>query len=125
MEALCQLSYSPVRDEHVTKRAPSFTRPWRLQGVAGGTAPTMNVEHQHQQHPEATTTHDAGVIIRFVLIAVVVIALVLVALDNTDDVRVGYVFGDANAPIWIVLVLAAIGGIIIGALLRFRRRHSD
>ena len=85
----------------------------------------MNVEHQHQQHPEATTTHDAGVIIRFVLIAVVVIALVLVALDNTDDVRVGYVFGDANAPIWIVLVLAAIGGIIIGALLRVRRRHSD
>jgi uncharacterized integral membrane protein len=32
--------------------------------------------------------------------------------------------GTADAPIWIVLVLAAIGGVIIGSLLRFRRRHN-
>ena len=78
-----------------------------------------------EQQVHTTKSHDAGVIARFVLIALVVVAIVLVALDNTDDVRVGYVFGDADAPIWIVLVLAAIGGLIIGSLLRFRRRHSD
>ena len=78
-----------------------------------------------EQHKEATTSHDAGVIVRVVVIAAVVLALVLVALDNTDDVRVGYVFGDAEAPIWIVLVLAAIAGFIIGTLLRFRSRHRS
>ena len=76
-------------------------------------------------HRQATKSHDAGVIIRFVLIALIVVAIVLVALDNTDDVRVGYVFGDANGPIWIVLVLAVIAGILIGSLLRFRHRHHD
>ena len=78
-----------------------------------------------EQQQRATKSHDAGVIVRFVLIAVVVLAIVLVALDNTDDVRIGYVFGDANAPVWIVLVLAAIAGLVVGTLLRFRRRHSS
>ena len=94
----------------------------RLRNVLVGHVPTVS-DDPHQQ--ATTKSHDAGVIIRFVLIAVVVVALVLVALDNTDDVRVGYVFGDANGPIWIVLVLAAIAGILIGSLLRFRHRHHD
>ena len=84
-----------------------------------GYPPAMNDE----QHLDTSKSHDAGVIVRFVVVAAVIVALVLVALDNTDDVRVGYVFGDANAPIWIVLVLAAVGGVIIGSLLRFRSRH--
>jgi len=64
----------------------------------------------------------AGQTVRLVVIALIVIALVAVALDNRDDVRVGYVFGDASAPIWIVLVAAGIGGLIIGWLLRHRSR---
>jgi uncharacterized integral membrane protein len=39
------------------------------------------------------------------LVAAIVAVLVLVAVDNREDVRVGYVLGDTEAPIWIVLVL--------------------
>ncbi|HEY4331831.1 MAG TPA: LapA family protein [Ilumatobacteraceae bacterium] len=66
---------------------------------------------------------NGGHIFRFVIIAVVVAALVIVAMDNRRDVRIGYAFGDANAPVWIVLVAAALGGIVIGWLVRHRPHH--
>lgn len=81
-------------------------------------------DRHHDQVDGATRRHDAGVIARFVVIAALLVGLVLLALDNRDDVRIGYVFGDANAPIWIVLVAAAIAGMIIGWLLR-HRSHRD
>jgi len=74
------------------------------------------------RHVEA---RDVGHVIRLIIILAVLAALVAVALDNTDDVRVGWVVGDSNGPLWIVLIAAAIGGIIIGWLLRHRpRRHT-
>jgi uncharacterized integral membrane protein len=70
--------------------------------------------------------HDSRVrtaqTVRLVVIVLIVAALVAVALDNRDDVRVGYVFGDAEGPIWIVLVAAGIAGIVIGWLIRHRSR---
>jgi uncharacterized integral membrane protein len=64
----------------------------------------------------------AGQTVRLVVIVLIVAALVAVAIDNRDDVRIGYVFGDASAPVWIVLVAAGIGGVIIGWLMRHRSR---
>jgi uncharacterized integral membrane protein len=61
--------------------------------------------------------------VRWVLIAAIVVALVLVAMDNRDDVRVGYAVGDTNAPIWIVIIAAAVAGVFIGWLIRHRPRH--
>ena len=73
----------------------------------------------------AVHRRDIGRIVRLVLAIALVVALVAVALDNTDDVRVGYALGDANAPIWMVLAIAAVAGVVISSLLRFRaRRHS-
>jgi uncharacterized integral membrane protein len=72
----------------------------------------------------SSTTVDLGRIVRLTLVAAIIAALVLVAFDNRDDVRVGYVFGDTEAPIWIVLVLAAVGGLMIGWLFTHRpHRH--
>lgn len=71
----------------------------------------------------SSTTVDLGRMIRFGLIAAIIAALVLVAVDNRDDVRLGYVFGDTEAPIWIVLALAAVGGVVIGWLIRHRPHH--
>jgi len=34
------------------------------------------------------------------------------------------VFGDASAPIWIVLVAAALAGVVIGWLIRHRPRRD-
>jgi len=56
-----------------------------------------------------TTTPRKRVSAVTVIVALLIVALVLVALDNTDDVRVGYVFGDARGPVWIVLLAAAVG----------------
>ena len=55
--------------------------------------------------------------------SVVVVALVLVAMDNRDDVRVGYAVGDAKGPIWIVMLAAAAAGVVIGWLVRHRPRN--
>jgi len=82
--------------------------------VAAGTSKWMSDEHR------SSTTVDLGRVVRFALVAVLLAGFVLVAVDNRDDVRVGYLVGDTTAPIWIVLVLAAIGGVMIGWLIRHR-----
>jgi uncharacterized integral membrane protein len=71
----------------------------------------------------SSTTVDLGRMMRLVLVSLIVAALVLVAVDNRDDVRVGYVVGDTEAPIWIVLALAAVGGVMIGWLIKHRPHH--
>ncbi len=75
------------------------------------------------EHSGAVHRHDATQLIRWLLIAAIVVGLVLVAMDNRDDVRVGYAVGDAEAPIWIVIIAAAVAGVFIGWLVRHRPRH--
>jgi uncharacterized integral membrane protein len=76
------------------------------------------------EYSGAVHRRDAARLIRFLLVALIVVAIVLVAMDNRDDVRLGYVFGDAQAPIWIVIVAAAIAGAIIGWLIKHRPRRN-
>ena len=75
------------------------------------------------EHAGAVHRHDAAMIIRWLFIAAIVVALVLVAMDNRDDVRVGYAVGDASAPIWTVIVISAVAGMVIGWLIRHRPRR--
>jgi uncharacterized integral membrane protein len=78
----------------------------------------MSDDHQ------SPTTVDLGRVVRLALVAAIVAVLVLVAVDNREDVRVGYVVGDTEAPLWIVLVLAAVAGVLIGWLIKHRpHRH--
>ena len=51
-----------------------------------------------------TNTHLARIVVAAVLIAVIA----AVAIDNIDDTRIGFVFGDVSAPLFVVLILAAI-----------------
>lgn len=64
-----------------------------------------------------------GRLIRLLVAAALVAAVVIVAFDNTDDVRLGYAVGDANGPIWIVVVAAALAGAVISWLVRHRSRN--
>jgi len=84
----------------------------------------MSNVDQVDQYTAAVHRRDVGRIVRLVLVLAIVLALVLVAMDNRDDVRLGYVFGDASAPVWIVLVASAIAGVFIGWLLRHRPRRE-
>ena len=72
------------------------------------------------EHAGAVHRHDAAQLIRWIFIAAIVAALIVVGMDNRDNVRVGYGIGDAEAPIWIVVIAAAVGGMIIGWLVRHR-----
>ncbi|HEY7627706.1 MAG TPA: lipopolysaccharide assembly protein LapA domain-containing protein [Ilumatobacteraceae bacterium] len=62
-------------------------------------------------------------LLRWLFIAAAIAAIVIVAMDNREDVRLGYAFGDAQAPTWIVIVVAAVVGAIIGWLVRLGARH--
>lgn len=69
-------------------------------------------------------SRDAALIVRLVLIVVLIVALLAVALDNRDDVTFGYVFGDTSAPVWVLVVVSAIGGAIVGWLVKHRPRRN-
>jgi uncharacterized integral membrane protein len=70
------------------------------------------------------TVHNTARLIRFVVAAAIVAALVLLGVDNRGDVRIGYVLGDTQAPVWTVLIAAAIGGLIVGWLVKHRPRYD-
>jgi uncharacterized integral membrane protein len=75
------------------------------------------------EHAGAVHRHDFAQLLRWLFIAAIVVALVVVAMDNRTDVRVGYAVGEAKAPIWIMMIAAAVAGIIIGWLVRHRPRN--
>lgn len=57
-------------------------------------------------------------IVLWVAIAAVVVALALV---NTQDVTVDWLFGDVDTFLWVVIVGSAAVGAILGYLARWRR----
>ena len=84
----------------------------------------MNQQRVVEDRSFDDKARDVGRGLRLVVAAALVAAIVIVALDNRDDVRLGYVLGDAEAPVWIVLVAAGIAGVLIGWLLKHRsHRH--
>jgi uncharacterized integral membrane protein len=73
----------------------------------------------------AQRTRDRSGAVRWIIAALIVVAIVAVALDNRDEISVGYVFGDASAPVWFILVVAGVAGIVIGWLIEHRPRRHD
>ena len=71
----------------------------------------------------AVHRRDLGRIIRFVVVVALIVILVAVAFDNRSDVRVGYLIDEAMAPGWLVIILSAVGGLMIGWLMRLRARN--
>lgn len=75
-------------------------------------------------HGDVVQRRNVAHLIRWLLIAAIVVVLVVIAMDNRNNVRVGYAYGDAEAPIWIVIVAAAAAGVVIGWLVRHRPRRG-
>ena len=57
-------------------------------------------------------------ILLWVVIAAVVVAL---ALANTQDVTVDWLFGDLGTSLWVVIVASAGVGVVLGYLARWAR----
>jgi uncharacterized integral membrane protein len=77
-------------------------------------------------HPATSTSHRAGSTARVVLALVLLAAVVAFAVDNRDEVRVGWVVGDGEAPLVLVLLATAFVGAVMGWLLSHRpARHHE
>lgn len=72
---------------------------------------------------ESTREIDKGRIARLLALAALVIVLVAFALDNTQSVRVGFLFFERNPPLIWILVITAATGAAIDRLVRWRRRR--
>ncbi len=64
------------------------------------------------QDREAPAEHR-HLVMRVVVFAVVAAVAAAFVLDNTDDINIGYVFGDKAIP----LILVLVGAMIVGAVL--------
>jgi uncharacterized integral membrane protein len=62
-----------------------------------------------------------------VIAAIVAVALIVFVSQNTDDTKVTWLFFDGTAPLWIVIIVAAVAGAvlaeILGVVWRRRRRR--
>jgi uncharacterized integral membrane protein len=83
----------------------------------------MNDRDDIDHHAGAVHRRDAAQVVRLVLVAAIIVGLIVVGMDNRDDVRLGYAVGDAQAPIWVVIVVAAVAGMVIAWLIRHRPRN--
>jgi uncharacterized integral membrane protein len=79
------------------------------------------------EHQDSVERRSPALTARLVFGGVLLAAVVAVCVDNRRKTRIGYVFGDVEAPLILVLVSAAVLGAIIGWLFlhRPRRDRSD
>ena len=73
-------------------------------------------EHHDEHHPVGSVGSMFRLLLGFLLVA----AIVAFAVDNRDQTRVGWVFGDTEAPLSVVLGATAVAGAIVGWLLLHR-----
>jgi uncharacterized integral membrane protein len=63
--------------------------------------------------------------IRLGIAAVVGILVLVFVLENRTRVRMHYLGADFSAPLWLMLLVVAAVGVLIGFLLSWRRRHHE
>jgi uncharacterized integral membrane protein len=64
----------------------------------------------------------AGQTVRVVIWLVVLAVLVVFAALNTDKVNVDWAFDTTDTPLWVVIAVSAVAGVVIGYVGRPRRR---
>ena len=69
-------------------------------------------------------SRDIGALIRLTLAGVLVLLLAAFAIDNRTSVRVGWVFGEVRAPLFLILLVTAVVGALIGWLLMYRAKRA-
>ncbi len=69
-------------------------------------------------HERSIRARQTVRIVLWVVIAALVVAL---ALSNTQDVTVDWLFGNLETSLWVVIVAATVLGTLLGYLARWRR----
>lgn len=107
------------------------------EGTSTYTAAPTRIEDERYSMP---TDHDLGIterrpvehhranelgqLLRGMAAGVILAALVALGIDNRQEIAVGYVFGDGNAHLWVLLAVAAVGGMLFGWLVAFGSRRK-
>jgi len=82
-----------------------------------------------EREQAAVASHDAAMRrrqqLRLVSIGVLAAAFAGVALDNTQDVAIGWLFDEAKVPLIVALLASFLVGAVIGAFTSRRRRKRD
>ncbi len=88
-----------------------------------------DTDRQQQERQEALAKHDAKVrrrqTVRMTLIGVLAAVFAGVALDNTQDVSVGWVLGDESVPLIVALIGSFLAGGVVGHFGRRRHEHTS
>jgi uncharacterized integral membrane protein len=58
-----------------------------------------------------------------IIVAIIVAAVLLVVFQNTGDVTVNFLTFDFTMPIWLLLVIFLVLGVILGQIFEFFRRR--
>jgi uncharacterized integral membrane protein len=72
---------------------------------------------------EHTEKMSTGAIVRLVIAGLVLIAILLFCVRNTDSTKIDYLFGDADAPLFVVVALSAVAGALLWSLASWRRHR--
>lgn len=79
------------------------------------------VEHEQQQQTKSRASMSVGV----VLAALMLLAFVILAVQNTNQVSVHWLVLDGEQPLWLVLAITGIAGVIVAKLASFAWNHRD
>jgi uncharacterized integral membrane protein len=75
---------------------------------------------------EPTVRRSGAHGLRVVVAVIILVVLVALVVDNKDDTSVGYVFGDVETPLFVVIIAAAVIGALLGWVVsHWPRRHRD
>lgn len=87
-----------------------------------GTDPAM---HQTSQQPPQQAQSKRSVSVGQILGAILFILLIIFIVENSHNVAIRIIAGpELHPPVWVVIVISAVVGAAIAALLRYRRRVS-
>ncbi|MEM8708567.1 MAG: lipopolysaccharide assembly protein LapA domain-containing protein [Actinomycetota bacterium] len=75
------------------------------------------------------TTKSGGGQARLIVVALVAVGLVAFVVQNTDSTPVTWLMFEGSAPLWVVIVAAAVAGAVLselgGYLMRRRKRRKN
>ena len=105
-----------------TERTGSGAGQDRRRGRHGRAQPVVEVEPLADVAEQSTRSRAgiAGLIIGILLAA----SAALLVVQNTETVRLRWLWFDADAPMWMMLAGALVAGLLAGPLIVFGVRHS-
>lgn len=73
--------------------------------------------------PAGADTTKRNVSVGQILAAILFVVVIVFIIENSRQVRVRLIFPEVQAPLYVPILIAAVLGGLIGALLRYRRQR--